>query len=51
MTHPSKKRTPRNVFLITHPFDHCVPEMLPPRAVSSLMPGNVNSGTLDSIWM
>lgn len=41
----------RNVFIITHPFDHFVPEMVAPRAVSSLMPENVNSGTLDSIWV
>jgi hypothetical protein len=41
----------RNVFLITHPFDRFVPEVVVPRAVSSLMPKKVNSGTLDSIWV
>jgi hypothetical protein len=53
--HSLVRKTPpgysRNIFLITHPFDHFVPEMVVPRAVSSLMPGNVNSGTLDSIWV
>ena len=48
------KKTPsqysRNVFLITHPFDHFALDVAQSVAVSPLMPRKVVYDALDSIW-
>lgn len=49
------KKTPpqysRNVFLITHPYDHFALDVAQCRTVSHLMPGEVGYDALDSIWV
>jgi hypothetical protein len=41
----------RNVFLITHPFDHFALDVAQSRAVSHLMPKKVGYDALDSVWV
>jgi hypothetical protein len=49
------KKTPsqysRNVFLITHPFDHFAVDVARSSTVSQLMPERVGYDSLDSIWV
>ncbi|WP_300611976.1 hypothetical protein [Trebonia sp.] len=50
----SRKMSPdysRNVFLITHPFDHFAVDVAQSLVVSDLMPKNVGYDSLDSIWV
>ncbi len=41
----------RNVFLITHPFDHFAIDVARSHVVSGLMPKNVGYDALDSLWV
>ncbi len=41
----------RNVFLITHPFDHFAIDVAQSHVVSGLMPKNVGYDALDSLWV
>jgi hypothetical protein len=41
----------RNVFLITHPYDHFAPDAARSVTVSHLMPGEVSYNALDSLWV
>jgi hypothetical protein len=41
----------RNVFLITHPYDHFVPEMLASSSGGSLMPVPADCENLDTLWV
>jgi len=41
----------RNVFLITHPYDHFAFDVAQARTVSHLMPGKLSYDALDSIWV
>jgi hypothetical protein len=49
------KKTPpqysRNVFLITHPYDHFALDVAQSQTVSHLMPSEVGYGALDSLWV
>ena len=41
----------RNIFLITHPYDHFALDVAQSRTVSHLMPNNIAYDALDSIWV
>jgi len=41
----------RNVFLITHPYDHFALDVAQCRIVSHLMPGEIGYDALDSVWV
>jgi hypothetical protein len=44
-------RYSRNIFLITHPFDHFALDVARSRTVSHLMPDMAAYGALDSVWV